>query len=71
LLVGFGPVIIPLERLPRLIQTLSYLSPATYAASALRQTVLDMPDRIPLGVDLLVLAGLLIGSLWLVGQRMD
>lgn len=70
-LIGFGPVIIPLDRLPRLIQTLSYLSPATYAASALRQTVLGMSDRIPLGVDLLVLAGLLIGSLWLVGQRMD
>jgi len=70
-LVGFGPVIIPLDRLPPLIQTLSYLSPATYAASALRQTLLKMPDRIPLGVDLLVLAGLLIGSLWLVGQRMD
>jgi ABC-2 type transport system permease protein len=70
-LVGFGPVIIPLDRLPSLIQTLSYLSPATYAASALRQTVLGMPDRIPLAVDVLVLAGLLIGSLWLVGQRMD
>ncbi len=70
-LVGFGPVIIPLDRLPPLIQTLSYLSPATYAASALRQTVLEMPDRIPLAVDMLVLAGLLIGSLWLVGQRMD
>ena len=70
-LVGFGPVIIPPDRLPDIIETLSVLSPATYAASALRQTVLDMPDRIPLAVDLLALAGFLIGSLWVVGRRMD
>jgi len=70
-LLGFGPVIIPPDRLPDIIETLSVLSPATYAASALRQTVLDMPDRIPLAVDLLVLAGFLAASLWVVGRRMD
>jgi ABC-2 type transport system permease protein len=71
LLVGFGPVVIPPEHLPGIVLRLGYLSPATYAASALRQTVLGMADRIPLGVDLVVLAGFLAISLWLVGQRMD
>jgi ABC-2 type transport system permease protein len=70
-LIGFGPVVIPPDRLPEVVQTLSFLSPATYAASALRQTVLGMDDRIPLGVDLLVLAGFLAISLWIVGRRMD
>ena len=71
LLLGLGPVIIPPDRLPGAIRVLGYLSPATYAASALRQTVLDMPDRVPLAVDLGVLAAVLVGSLWLVGRRMD
>ncbi len=70
-LVGLGPVIIPLDRLPPVVQTISYLSPATYAASALRQTVLGLSDRIPLGVDLLALAGLLVVSLWAVGRKLD
>lgn len=70
-LVGFGPVMIPRERLPEIIVTLSHLSPATYAASALRQTLLGLPDAIPLGVDLLVLAGVLLVSLWGVAVRMD
>jgi ABC-2 type transport system permease protein len=71
LLLGFGPVVIPPDRLPGIVNTLSYLSPATYAASALRQTVLGLSDRIPLGLDLVVLAALLVGSLWLVGRQMD
>lgn len=71
LLLGAGPVIIPPDRLPAIMRTVGYFSPATYAASALRQTVLDMPDRIPLAVDIGVLAAILVGSLWLVGHRMD
>jgi ABC-2 type transport system permease protein len=71
LLVGFGPVVLPLDRWPKIVHTLSFLSPATYAASALRQTVLGMPDRIPLGIDLGVLAGLCALSMWIVGHRMD
>ncbi|MBN1963042.1 MAG: ABC transporter permease [Anaerolineae bacterium] len=71
LLFGFGPVVIPLDRLPAIITNLSLLSPATYAASALRQTLLGWPDRIPLALDLAVLAALAVGLLWLVGQRMD
>ena len=70
-LLGFGPVIVPPDRLPDVVTTLGYLSPATYAASALRQTVLAQPDSIPLGVDLIVLAAILAGSLWVVGRFMD
>jgi len=70
-LVGFGPVILPPDRLPALLRTLSYLSPATYAASALRQTVLGGWGRSPLGVDLLALAAFGAVSLWMVGHRMD
>jgi ABC-2 type transport system permease protein len=70
-LVGLGPVIIPADRLPAIVNTISILSPATYAASALRQTVLGQPDRIPLPVDMLVLGAMMAGLLWLVSQRMD
>jgi hypothetical protein len=35
-----GPVIIPDTRLPKLLLILGHMSPATYAASAMRQTLL-------------------------------
>ncbi|RPI96531.1 MAG: ABC transporter permease, partial [Chloroflexi bacterium] len=70
-LVGFGPVLVPPDRLPGIIEEISLISPATYAASALRQTLLGMPDRIPVGIDLVVLAAVLVGSLWIVGLKMD
>jgi ABC-2 type transport system permease protein len=70
-LFGFGPILIPLDRLPPVMHTLSLLSPATYAASALRQVVLGIPDRIPLFVDMLVLAIVAAGLLWFVTQRLD
>jgi len=71
LLVGFGPVIVPVERLPRVVQILSYLSPATYAASALRRTVLGVPDRLPFSGDVAVLAAIFVLSLWVIERRMD
>lgn len=70
-LFGFGPVLFPAERLPQIVVTLSLLSPATYAASALRQVVLGIPDRIPLAVDIAVLALITAGLLWLVNTRID
>lgn len=70
-LFGFGPVLIPAERLPPFLNMLSLISPATYAASALRQVVLGQPDRIPLVVDLLVLSAVTVGLLWLVNRRID
>ena len=70
-LVALGPVIFPASRLPEVINVVSLLSPATYAASALRQVVLAMPDRIPLEVDMGVLVAVMVGLLWLAGRRMD
>lgn len=69
-LVAAGPVIVPYDRLPGVVRAVSYVSPATYAASALRQTLLGMPDRLPLAIDLAVLAALLVGSLILAGRRL-
>ncbi|MCA9887597.1 MAG: ABC transporter permease [Anaerolineae bacterium] len=70
-LFGFGPVLYPVDRFPEIISTLSLLSPATYAASALRQVVLGMPDRIPLTVDIAVLAGIAVVLLWVVNSRIE
>jgi ABC-2 type transport system permease protein len=47
------------------------LSPATYAASALRQTVLGVPDSLPLALDVAALVAIMLVLLRLVGQRMD
>ncbi len=49
---------------------LGYLSPATYAASALRQTLLG-PLTGEIVIDLALLAAFGIVSLWVVGRRMD
>ncbi len=71
LLYGFGPVIIPPDRLPDIVTQLSLLSPATYAASAVRQVVLGWPDHLPLAVDVTVLTALAAILLGLVSRRMD
>jgi ABC-2 type transport system permease protein len=69
-LVGLGPVIVPPERLPPLLVKLGWLSPATYAASALRQALLG-PVTARLLLDLAVLGLIMVVTLWLVGYRMD
>jgi ABC-2 type transport system permease protein len=70
LLVGLGPVIIPPERLPSFLLALGWFSPATYAASALRQALLG-PLTARLGLDLFVLAGISLFIFWLVGRKME
>ncbi len=70
LMLGLGPVVVPPERLPGLMIILGRFSPATYAASALRQVLLG-PVTGHLFIDLAVLAGLAIGLFWLVGRLMD
>ncbi len=70
-LAGLGPVVIPAENLPPFMSMIGLLSPATYAASALRQVILGWPDRLPLALDLAVLAALTVGLLWLVERRLD
>lgn len=69
-MLGLGPVVVPPDRLPALMVMLGRLSPATYAASALRQTLLG-PVTGQIIIDLISLVGLTIGLFWLVGRTMD
>jgi len=70
LMAALGPVVVPPSRLPAALVTLGRLSPATYAASALRQTLVGpVTGRIVLDLGvLLVVTGVLLA---LVSRRMD
>jgi ABC-type multidrug transport system permease subunit len=67
IMLGLGPVVIPPERLPMLVRQAGWLSPATYASSALRQTLLG-PVTPRLGLDLGMLALISLGTFWLVSR---
>ena len=70
LLAGLGAVVIPPDRLPEGLVFLGYFSPATYAASALRQALLGpLTPRIWLDMGVLAGVGLLI--FWLVTRKLD
>jgi ABC-2 type transport system permease protein len=69
-MLGLGPVVIPPDRLPDIMLVLGHLSPATYAASALRQALLG-PVTAKIVLDLVVLVGFAAGTFWLVGREMD
>jgi ABC-2 type transport system permease protein len=68
--LGLGPVMFPPERLPGFLVHLGWLSPASYAASALRQTLLG-PLTPRLGLDLFVLALLSVIIFRLVERTID
>ncbi|MBN2146091.1 MAG: ABC transporter permease [Anaerolineales bacterium] len=68
--VGLGPVVIPPEQLPQFMILLGRLSPATYAASALRQTLLG-PLTPQIIVDLLVLCLFSALFFWLALMKME
>lgn len=70
LLLFIGPVLIPPYRLPELAIALGYFSPATYAASALRQTLVQPVTSIPM-IDLAALIGFSLVSFWFVGLKLD
>jgi len=70
LMLTLGPVLIPPDRLPDWLVWLGYLSPATYAASALRQVILG-PLTSRLVLDSAVLAGCILISFWMVDRKMD
>jgi ABC-2 type transport system permease protein len=70
IMTGLGPVVFPPDRLPEILLKLGWLSPATYAASALRQTLLG-PITPRLAIDLIVLLGLASVALWIVSRKMD
>ncbi len=70
ILVGVGPVLLPASRLPDALLYVSYISPTTYAASALRQTLIG-PVTERLVLDIVVLAGLTLVILWVVGFKLS
>jgi ABC-2 type transport system permease protein len=69
-MLGLGPVLIPPARLPDVMLILGRFSPATYAASALRQALIG-PLTGQIALDLAVLAGVTMVVFWLVGRKMD
>ncbi len=69
-MLGLGPVLIPPSRLPDVMLVLGRFSPATYAASALRQALLG-PLTGQIFLDLAALTGVAAVVLWLVGRKMD
>lgn len=68
-MTALGPVIVPPERLPGFMLFLGYFSPATYAASALRQVMIG-PVTARLAVDLFVLCAVTVASMAWVSWRM-
>jgi ABC-2 type transport system permease protein len=70
LMLFIGPVIIPKSRLPGIVLAIGYLSPATYAASALRQTRME-PMTGQIVIDLAALVGLSLFTFWLVELKLD
>ncbi|WP_026731553.1 ABC transporter permease [Fischerella sp. PCC 9605] len=65
-----GSVLIPENRLPNFLLGLGKLSPATYAASALRQTLIG-PVTGQVVIDVAGLLGFTLLVFWLVGRRLD
>lgn len=65
-----GPVMIPPDRLPAILILLGRLSPATYAASALRQVVMG-PVTGQLLIDLTMLSGMSALLLWVVEHKLS
>ncbi|MBD1842713.1 ABC transporter permease [Cyanobacteria bacterium FACHB-63] len=64
-----GPVLLPTSRLPEIVQIAGYFSPATYAASALKQTLLEpLTQRIIL--DGIALAGFSLVTFWSMSRKL-
>lgn len=70
LLTALGPVVVPPEYIPAGLLLFSRLSPATYAASALRQTLLG-PVTGQLAIDLAALVAFSLLAFWFAGKKMD
>ncbi len=66
-----GPVLIPRALLPEWLGIATLLSPANYAADALRQVALDAPPLLPLSLNLVVLIATGAGLLWLATRWID
>lgn len=69
LFLALGPVLIPSESLPFFMRVAGWFNPATYGASALRHVLLGPIDT-RLWVDIGLLTGLAVISLYLVDRKM-
>lgn len=69
-LLCLGPVLVPRELLPEVLQRISVASPATYAGSALRQTLLGPVDAGLFLRDVGVLAGTALVTLPICARQM-
>jgi len=69
-LIGLGPVMVPPDRLPPIMIWVGQFSPATYAASALRQVVIG-PVTGRLALDLVILTVVSLAVFFLVNRKMD
>ncbi|AHH18293.1 putative ABC-2 type transporter, membrane protein [Nocardia nova SH22a] len=64
-----GPVMLPPDRLPDWIMTISFVSPTTYGASAIRQVLVGpVTDKLWIDAGVLVLVSFL--TLWLAGHKL-
>ena len=70
LMLGLGPVIVPPSRLPEFMQEIGRISPATYAASALRQTLIG-PVTSQIWIDLAALIVFAAIVFWFVNRLLD
>jgi ABC-2 type transport system permease protein len=68
LFLALGPVLVPPERLPDYMLWLGNFTPATYAASAIRQVLIG-PVTLQLGFDLTVLLFIAVATYWLVNRK--
>ncbi|MFN8439286.1 MAG: ABC transporter permease [Caldilineaceae bacterium] len=69
-LLAVGPVILPVEQLPSWLATTGWLSPASYVASALRQTLIG-PITGRLWLDIGMMLAMTAASYWWVGRKMS
>lgn len=70
-MLALGPVILPADRLPAVLQLVGLLSPASHAAGALRQTLLRTEEAVPLWGHLAALLVITVVLFWLVSARLD
>ncbi|MGB1254047.1 MAG: ABC transporter permease [Candidatus Promineifilaceae bacterium] len=69
-MMSLGAVVVPPEKLPELLVFFGRISPATYAASALRQTLLG-PLTTQLWIDLIALGIFTFAVFWMVERKLD
>lgn len=70
-MLALGPVILPADRLPPVLQAAGLFSPASHAAGALRRTLLNTVEAVPLWEHLGALLAITVVLLWVVSVKLD